>query len=70
MRLPRISCARDDVYRFIELWSGIVGLMTFFADIGTAGTLMPFFVDDVLSSRAEWVGIATTTQYAAATVGA
>ena len=37
------------------LWAGIVGLVTFFADISVAGTLLPFFVDDVhlVGGRAE-----------------
>ena len=36
---------------------------------GFAGTLLPFFVQDVLHSSRSWVGIAITAQYAAATIG-
>ena len=36
---------------------------------GVAGTLLPFFVQDVLHSSRSWVGIAITAQYAAATFG-
>ena len=42
------------------LWAGIVGLVTFFVDISVAGTLLPFFVDDVLHAPSTVVGIATT----------
>ena len=52
------------------LWAGIVGLVTFFADISVAGTLLPFFVEDILHTPpARVVGIATSFQYASATVG-
>ena len=51
------------------LWAGIVGLVTFFVDISVAGTLLPFFVDDVLHAPSTVVGIATTLQYASATIG-
>ena len=51
------------------LWAGILALTVFFADISIAGTLLPFYVDEVLHSEVRWVGIAITTQYAFATVG-
>lgn len=51
------------------LWAGIVGLVTFFVDISVAGTLLPFFVDDVLQAPSSVVGIAILLQYASATIG-
>ena len=51
------------------IWAGILSFTTFFADIAIAGTLLPFFIDDVLGLPREWVGITITVQYACATVG-
>ena len=51
------------------IWAGIVVMSLFFSDMAVAGTLLPFFVDDVLSAPREWVGVAITLQYASATIG-
>ena len=51
------------------IWAGILSFTTFFADISIAGTLLPFFIDDVLQVPRQWVGITITVQYACATVG-
>lgn len=51
------------------LWVGPVIITVFFTDMSVSGTLLPFFVDDVLHAPVEWVGISITLQYACATVG-
>jgi len=48
---------------------GVISLTSFFLDLSIAGTLLPFFVDEVLHESSEWVGAALTAQYAGATAG-
>lgn len=51
------------------IWAGVLALTVFFSDISIAGTLLPFFIDDVLEVAPEWFGITITIQYAFATIG-
>lgn len=50
-------------------WSGGIALAIFFSDAAITGTLLPFFVDDVLGADRVWVSTALTCQYASAAIG-
>ena len=51
------------------LWAGILALTTYFACMSVFGTLIPFFIDDVLDAPKMWIGIAFTSYNVCATIG-
>ena len=51
------------------LWAGILSLTVFFSCIPVFGTLLPFYVEDVLGESRSWVGVGISSYYIAATLG-
>ena len=51
------------------LWAGILAIAPFFGGMSVLGTLIPFFVDDVLDQPKTLVGTGFTFQNAASTIG-
>ena len=64
----RTPCPRKLPYA-PPLWAGMLSISCFFMGMSIFGTLIPFFIDDVLNVEPEWIGIVFTTQNIAATLG-